>query len=788
MKKIVVLLSLFFISVNLYGAKNTLVIRDKDTGKALSKVSVILFVEGKRKKLGKTDEQGRYDLENQRKYKNNKIMLWKKDYKKSYFTLGELMKKKDTIYLKEKKAPENVTDISIEQSADKTTLKWKHSTSEDTDYYTIYYREGLNPYKKWKDKVREDFVDIMHLETDRDYSFRIKAIDKNKNKNKGVEFTYYQTTPQKTFQDFGSVTGQLNGLFEKAGIVKLYPLNLGDTLNVDASPLVIKCEQDGSFSIEKVPAGTYTIKAWADVNTNGTWNGNWLGHSAEPRVSIKRQVVEKGAILSLDLTLQSQFTGVPTIIYDEQPGYVDLYNAAWDMARAKITAGKTENGFVTAYMDEGFNNHIYQWDTCFMMFFGIYGGDDFPAMNSLDNFYVKQRSNGYICRVQNEDTGGDYDPSLSDPSVNPPLYAWIEWNYFRVTGDDSRLLWALTHLDKYYQWLKNNTRRKEGYYFTSNLGSGMDNSPREGLAYGWIDMTAQMALFAHYMQNMAEMVDMPVVSSNYQQEYTDLSELINRNMWDEEQQIYFDVKKKGALHKKKTIASFWPLLAGIVPDTRANELVSHLENPNEFKTAHVFPTLSKDESEYDKKGYYWRGGVWAPTTFMAIKGLEYNGYLNLAYRSSLNHIDNMWKVFAEFVPDKKRLPYKEGNIPFPAHLDGTKQIWELYSPEMQEPGTRWDNNFYCRPEFVGWSGVGPIVLMIENVLGIIPDTISGSISWDIRSDKRHGVQGLLFDGRSVDLIMTGLKDGVPQIEVKSDAVFTLFYTYKGSKYVLEVNR
>ncbi|RMG78302.1 MAG: hypothetical protein D6707_10045, partial [Bacteroidetes bacterium] len=355
-----------------------------------------------------------------------------------------------------------------------------------------------------------------------------------------------------------------------------------------------------------------------------------------------------------------------------------------------------------------------------MVFFGMYATGDYPAMYSIDNFYSKQHENGYICRVQNENTGGDYAPKASDPHVNPPLFPWVEYTYLKITGDDSRILKALWYNHRYYKWLKNNTRVKGGFYYTSNLGSGMDNSPREGKAYGWIDLTSQMALFAKYMEKLALASGDNDFAKYYKNEYEKLKKLINEKMWSSDEKLYFDVKRNGKLHKKKTIASYWPMLAKVADQDRLNFLVQHLFNPKEFATPHMFATLARDEKEFDPKGYYWRGAVWAPTEFMVIKGLEYNGFVNEARKAALNHLENMWKVYNDFKPEKKKLPYNEKNIPFPKELDGTKQIWECYSPIKAEPATRWDNYYYVRPKFVGWSGVGPIVLFIENVIGIRP--------------------------------------------------------------------
>ena len=113
---------------------------------------------------------------------------------------------------------------------------------------------------------------------------------------------------------------------------------------------------------------------------------------------------------------------LPRPILDGNPEWVDLYYAAWRMAWEKISFGTPENGFVNRFMDEGFNELIFQWDTVFMTMFGMYARHLFPVMPSLDNFYRKQRDNGYIQRVYSEETGEEVGvPTKEEPMVNPPL-------------------------------------------------------------------------------------------------------------------------------------------------------------------------------------------------------------------------------------------------------------------------------------------------------------------------------------------------------------------------------
>ena len=96
---------------------------------------------------------------------------------------------------------------------------------------------------------------------------------------------------------------------------------------------------------------------------------------------------------------------LPSPIADSHSKLVDLYWKTWNMAWEKVSFGNEDNGFVPAYMEEGYNEQIFQWDSIFMSMYGRYGRRLFPAMQTLDNFYVKQDTDGYIQRIYSKTTG-----------------------------------------------------------------------------------------------------------------------------------------------------------------------------------------------------------------------------------------------------------------------------------------------------------------------------------------------------------------------------------------------
>ena len=80
-------------------------------------------------------------------------------------------------------------------------------------------------------------------------------------------------------------------------------------------------------------------------------------------------------------------------------------------------------------------NYQWVWDTCFMAMYCRYAPDQFPGIQSLDNFYELQRDDGFIAMTYDLNIGEEPYPDR----INPPLFAWTEWMHFRATGDDSRL-------------------------------------------------------------------------------------------------------------------------------------------------------------------------------------------------------------------------------------------------------------------------------------------------------------------------------------------------------------
>ena len=81
----------------------------------------------------------------------------------------------------------------------------------------------------------------------------------------------------------------------------------------------------------------------------------------------------------------------------------------------------------------------------------------------------------------------------------------------------------------------------------------------------------------------------------------------------------------------------------------------------------------------------------------------------------------------------------------------------------------------AKADFVGWTGCGPIQLLIENVIGLQPDAATNTLAWRLRRTDRHGLEKLNLGGNTVSVICDAREDrnDATKIKVKNEKPFTL---------------
>lgn len=452
----------------------------------------------------------------------------------------------------------------------------------------------------------------------------------------------------------------------------------------------------------------------------------------------------------------------PEPIFDHQPGYVDLYWKACDLAHARIL--KQPELPQSPYMDEAFaDQYIWIWDSCFMALFCRYSQGELPGIESLNNFYASIHDGAPL--IANYRGDSKYQVLIRHVD-NPPLFAWVEWLHFQMTGNKDRIRWLLKekqYLQRHYQWFQS-LKHGELFPFTDvpiilkpkplgfewgGVASGMDNSPRfvgQGLLA--IDAIAQQGLSAKYIALLAKAIGDTALQSEYEKEYKRISDLVNERYWDEEDGFYYDLLPDGHFSKVRTPASFWPVLAGMATLEKVDRMAQRLRDSDDLGGPVPWVSLSRSDKAFDSEtGNYWRGAVWLPTAYMGIRALTENGHGDLADKTAEQLLKHMYQTYRDYSPHT---------------------LWEAYNPTQPMPayyGTK-----IVKPDFCGWSALGPISLFIENVIGIQNvDATERVVEWRLHQSGRHGVRNFRFADVVTDLVA----DGQGHVEVTSNSEYTL---------------
>ncbi|HJQ28488.1 MAG TPA: trehalase family glycosidase [Rubrobacter sp.] len=465
---------------------------------------------------------------------------------------------------------------------------------------------------------------------------------------------------------------------------------------------------------------------------------------------------------------------LPEPFWEGQDATIACYWRVWELAFGNLRQPAAGSGFVANFIDTAFNDCLFMWDSAFILLFARYGRRAFDFQRTLDNLYASQHPDGFICREISTVDGMDRFERFDATSTGPNIMPWTEWEHYLTAGDRERLARVFPVLVSYHRWLKRHRTWRDGTYWTSGLGSGMDNQPRfperqagkagwpERLTYHghavWIDMCLQQLLSADLLLRMADALGRHEEVVDLREERDRLSLTVNERLWNEETSFYHDELAEGELSDVQTVGAYWALLADAVPSERVAPFVGHLEDPERFKRRHRVPSLSAGHPEYREDGGYWLGGVWPPTNYMVLRGLDMACYNELAHEISHEDLDHVVRVFEE-----------------------TGTMWENYAPERAAPGNP------AKDDFVGWSGLAPVAGLFEYVFGLRPDAPKGRLLWDVRLLDSHGVSRYPFGREGVlDLSCAprGSAGEEPRIEARSTVPLELVVRWEeGEKTV-----
>ena len=400
------------------------------------------------------------------------------------------------------------------------------------------------------------------------------------------------------------------------------------------------------------------------------------------------------------------------------------------------------------------------WETAFSLQYGLYGRRAFHFAGSLDNFYAKQHDDGYICREINEQDGHDFFEKFAPGSTGPNLLPWAEWRYYRQTGDETRLHEVFWPMLAYHRWLRRHrTWRNGGYWGTGRSAGSGGHVPNAGADYHghhiWLEPTLHACLNCFYLTQIGESVGAGDILAELHREREQLLRLITDQLLDRDDQFLHDLGPDGQFAPAKSIGAYWALFdPSLLPGKLQEGFLAHLKDETAFGRQHPLPSLSANSPGYS--GKRWDGGVWSPTNYLVLKGLRALGWHKLAHKLASEHLKQVADVYVR-----------------------TDTLWEYYAPDETAPGEG------ARPNYVGWTGLTPIAMLIEEIIGIQIDWPLRRIYWDRRLnlDEPYGVENLPL---GTDGVVSLLADA-ERVTVETTVPFTLTVQDRAGKVQLPVS-
>jgi glycogen debranching enzyme len=233
--------------------------------------------------------------------------------------------------------------------------------------------------------------------------------------------------------------------------------------------------------------------------------------------------------------------------------------------------------------------------------------------------------------------------------------------------------------------------------------------------------------------------------------FAEKRELVNRLYWDERDGFYYDIDRRDhSPYRVMTVASYWAMTAEIATSEQAAAMVRYVLDPSTLGGDVPLLSLAVNDGDFSPQGRYWRGALWLPTTYAALKGLSAYGYQKEAHVAAKKVLDHMLRTYLDYEPHT---------------------IWECYSPTAAAPATNTKDKGRVRPDFCGWSALGPISIYIEYVLGFHTiNAFTRTVEWAMPGDLGPcvGICNLRFGNVVTDIVA---EDGV--CRVSSRAPYTL---------------
>lgn len=314
------------------------------------------------------------------------------------------------------------------------------------------------------------------------------------------------------------------------------------------------------------------------------------------------------------------------------PEVPEDYNAAAELAWFLLWNSQAPaEGALTrpaVYMSKFWMNAIWAWDNCFNAL-ALASADPELAWDQLLLFFDHQEPHGMLPDMIN-----DLEPVYG--YNKPPIYGWT----IRKLVDLIGMKKSLPYLQELYKPLRGLT---EWWYTLRDYGgdgmcqyhhgndSGWDNATAfdQGYPTEGADLSAYLVLQCEGLSFMAEALGHKKGATRWQEAAGhQLQVLITNSVKDD--RFFSPLDGRTEAPETLSLLNYIPIILGHrLPKRLRKALVADLGPNGAFLTPFGLASEAPASPKYQSDGY-WRGPIWAPSTYLIFNGLMNAGETDLA--------------------------------------------------------------------------------------------------------------------------------------------------------------
>jgi putative isomerase len=280
-------------------------------------------------------------------------------------------------------------------------------------------------------------------------------------------------------------------------------------------------------------------------------------------------------------------------------------------------------------MSKNWMNQVWSWDNCFNAM-AVASADPVLAWNQLMIMFDNQLPNGILPDAIN-------DLDINTGFVKPPVYGWTIQKLIESIGLEP----CKPYLQEIYPllvkqtewWFNFRDQNKNGLcaYLHGN-DSGWDNSTAfdQGYPTEGADLTAHLILQTEALADFAEILGK---GSNEINMWKVLSQKEMKLLLEKcvsDGRFISPLEEKGTAEPSSSLLNYIPTVLGSrLPKDILSNLVKDLSPGGPFMTEYGLATEPPKSPKFQPDGY-WRGPIWAPSTYLIFDGLANAGETDLA--------------------------------------------------------------------------------------------------------------------------------------------------------------